>query len=202
MIDVFELRHRPTFAAIVNVRVMPLLLAAFTFVLAGASGVALVTQDLDADRRFSAWFLFIGGLAGGGFLVRRAWRIWPAASADHVVMRLDAQGAHLRKGRFREPTWHLVPWSVIEAVTFTVIPFTSVTGPRLARVLRFVPRVDADLPPAPVGHYNRYLGLPPREAALAFIAVSTWDDDLRELLAWVRTHRPGLRVEDRVADPS
>lgn len=201
MSSVFELRHRPAASAVLRVRVLPLVLAAVTLAAAAAGGVALGTQDLEADQRLTAWFLVVGGILGGAFVLHHTWRTWPAVSPDLVVIRLDEAGVQLRKGRYRDETWLRVPWDVVEGVSLSAVataPRASAV-PAVLRLLRFVPREGADVPRGPVGWGNRGVALPAREAALCFVTGATWDADLRELLAWVRDHRPDLRVEDSLA---
>ena len=198
--DVFELRHQPAARGVVAVRVVPLAIATGLLVVAVASAVALATQDLSSQEVLNAVFLVAVGAGGGCFVLYRTWRTWPAVSPSFVVMRLDGDGVRLRKGRLRDENWFGVPWSAIQSVLFTPIrdPRKASGSGHPLRVIRFVPHPTADVPPGPPGMYDAALGLPPRESVLAFVAARTWDEDIRELLGWVRRHRPELAVEDAV----
>lgn len=183
-------------------RVAPVTAGLLLLALVAASAIALATQDLDRPDLMTAWFLVVAATIGACLVLYRAWRVWPAASASLLVMRLDDAGPRLRKGRFRDETWFHVPWSSLQAVTFTPLPLPADAEPRLRglRLFRFVPKPTADIPAGPPGVFDHLLRLPPRESVLAFVAASTWDNDLRELLEWVRVQRPGLHVEDTVPE--
>ena len=200
MTDAFELRHQPTRTGTAYVRVWPILLAVVLLAIGTAVAIALATQDLDEQQLIQAWSLVAGATVSAGYVLHRAWRTWPAASPSLVVIRMDGTGPQLRKGRYRDDTWFRVRWTDVQAVTFTPVPPPAGAAPGLARlrVLRFVPHPTADVPAGPPGGFDHLLGLPPRESVLAFVAVPSWDDDLRALLAWVRRHRPELRVDDTV----
>jgi len=204
--DVFELHHRPARGATVRSRVGPLVLAAILVALAALSVVALVTQDLGSrddpgsGDLMTAWFFVVAGAIGAVLVLVHTWYTWPDTGASQVVIRLDDAGPRLRKGHFRDDTWYAVPWASVLAVSYAPIPLpeTADAGLRDLRLLRFVPDPEAVIPDGPPGGLDHVLRLPPRESVLTFVAAATWDDDLRELLRWVRAHRPDVRVDDSV----
>lgn len=162
-----------------------------------AAGGATGDDGADALLRWGATAV-LGCAAVWTFY--RTWRVWPAASAALVVIRLDGHGPALRKGRFRDDTWFGVPWESITEVEYAPLTVRPGGDDRLrrVRVLRFVPGAGALVPDGPPGMFDALLALPPRESVLCFVASPTWDEDVHGLLDWVRTHRPGLPVQDAV----
>ena len=200
MTDAFELRNVRARKRYASFRIWLLAVGLGSLSLITASVVALATRDLDSEQELNAWLLIITGALGVGFVLHQTWRIWPAWSTSLLVMRLDETGPNLRKGRYRDELWFGVPWSSLEAVTFTPLPVPDGADVRLGRLrlLRFVPHPTAEIAEGPPGAFDGLLRLPPRESVLAFVAASAWDDNLRELLDWVRAHLPDLTVEDTV----